>query len=178
MGDGKRDSKDFRKNSDKGTIPGKICTDYEENMSRIFSFLWPVSLSLMMFHEAGCSKSSQTGTNRARTQVSDAAVDDTDKTQDSAASESEEESNSDTNGDSNTGTGDEVAEITEEQALGIIEASCLAANCHATTDELLASAQLLERIEDGTMPPTNQSRYTLSDEKRAELVLYLQSQSS
>ena len=70
---------------------------------------------------------------------------------------------------------EEVALISETAARGIVEASCLAAGCHATVDQVWVSTQLQFQVETSLMPPLDQSRYTLSDKKRAELVKYLKS---
>lgn len=70
---------------------------------------------------------------------------------------------------------EEVALISEERARGIIEASCLAAGCHATPDQVLENGQIIFQLETSLMPPLDQSRYTLSDTRRAELVKYLKS---
>ncbi len=71
---------------------------------------------------------------------------------------------------------EEVARISQSRAQSILQASCMAAGCHADLSEIINAATLIQQLEDELMPPPNQARYTLSDKSRAELILYFSSQ--
>lgn len=73
-------------------------------------------------------------------------------------------------------TEDEVALISKSRAEGIMEASCSASDCHSDIDLLFEAESLIDHLEDETMPPPDQSRYTLSDQRRSELIKYFENQ--
>lgn len=63
--------------------------------------------------------------------------------------------------------------LQESQAQALLQGSCLFAGCHADGPSLLQNPNSLMQLSDKLMPPPNQSRYTLRDQDRADLVRFL-----
>ncbi|MFW7379849.1 MAG: hypothetical protein ACOH5I_13635 [Oligoflexus sp.] len=84
---------------------------------------------------------------------------------------------SDADDDTDTDPGSEEI-ISESRALSIMQASCQAADCHVRAEDILAFATVVTRLEDGTMPPTDQSRYTIRSDRRAQLIAFFKDRAS
>ena len=126
-------------------------------MLRIASLFW---LCFAMISVGCSSESSSTApSTRATPDSGSTSNNDTSKNTNSGDDENEDED-------------EEVALISESQARSTMEASCMAAACHADIDTIFDAETTLTRIENETMPPPDQARYTLSDRKRAELVKF------
>lgn len=131
----------------------------------------PRILSLCLFFSVlACESKTET----AATTAPATAQSNKDDSVDSTEKEDDDSSNPNTNPDNDSTETPVIRDINEETALGIMEASCLAAGCHNSTDQIIDSETLVQHLEDETMPPPDQSRYTLSDTRRAELLLYLE----
>ena len=93
------------------------------------------------------------------------------------SNEEETEQDADTSTEE-TETPDEtpVQLISEARARDILAGSCLFAGCHANAaDTLLNSAeQSKQSLESGVMPPPNQSRYTIGDLQKAQLIKFFE----
>ncbi len=89
----------------------------------------------------------------------------------------QDSSNTNTNDETeNTNQDGEVALITESRARSIMAASCIAGDCHGSVDDIFTSENMIFQLENNIMPPPEQARYTLSDQRRAELVLFFNNQ--
>lgn len=61
--------------------------------------------------------------------------------------------------------------ISESRALQFMgTGSCVAAECHESAQLLLENALTLPHLQDRTMPPPDQSRYTLREDRREMLI--------
>lgn len=88
-----------------------------------------------------------------------------------------DDSDQDTDQDSNDQDGDtdEVVIISESRAVQIMGASCLFAGCHAQAQELLDQPdKSLESLQNRTMPPPDQTRYSISADRRNQLMAFFQ----
>ncbi|SMF68573.1 hypothetical protein [Pseudobacteriovorax antillogorgiicola] len=122
-------------------------------------------LSIWLLSVAACSSKNTTTTSpRASSETTEDRSENSDSSN-NTDQETDDQSQTDT-------SNEEVRLITESQARSIMEASCIAAGCHADVDEIFDSNTIVTQIESELMPPPDQGRYTLSDEKRAELLLF------
>lgn len=140
--------------------------------------VWIAGLGILSFVLLGCSKSSSTSSSpRPVTR----GVEVESKTDDDTASSGTDrdqstDTSSSTDSDTTDSDSDEITMISESRALSIMQASCMAAGCHSDLTALTNEPTLIQQLENELMPPPNQSRYTLSDRSRAELVLYFSNQ--
>lgn len=123
-------------------------------------------LFIILFNLEACTSETDSSPTMAANQADD--------TDDSENNTTDTDSGTNTDPDDSSDVDQPVALISENQARNIMEASCLAADCHAAVDEVFEHVDIINKLIDEEMPPPDQSRYTLSDNRRAELVLFFQ----